>query len=236
MSEGIYQAAASMDLLARLQETFAQNLANANTSGFRRRVGAAESFEEALRRASGLAIPRFRESVDFAHGSLRETGAPLDLAVDGKGYFAIQTPAGVRYTRNGSFSLDAGGRIVTQDGHGVLGLGGPLQIDPARGPAVVAENGEVRQDGEARGTLRLAEFEDDRRLLPDEAGRFLAPRGVEPRPRGDSRVRQGYLEGSNVDVTEELVDMIAAFRAFEAAQRALHTYDQVRGESLRGRP
>jgi len=236
MSEGIYQAAASLDLLSRLQETLAQNLANASTNGYRRRVGAAESFEGALRRAARLGIPRYGEAIDFAPGDVRETGSPLDLALDGRGFFGVETSAGVRYTRNGAFTLDAQGRIVAGDGARLLGKGGPIQIDPARGPVVVSENGEVRQDGEVRGTLRLDEFADPRLLVPDETGRFQAPRGVEPRPSTPSRVRQGYLEGSNVNVTEELVDMIAAFRSFEASQRALLTSDRVREQSLRSRP
>lgn len=235
MNGGILHSAAALDLLSKIQDARAQNLANADTAGYRRRVASADAFAASLRAAAGIPLPGMREAIDFSQGDLRHTGQDLDLAIEGKGFFALETPAGPRFTRNGSFHLDAEGYLVAHDGARVQGETGPLQADPARGPLTVDAAGNVVQQDERIGRLRVVAFADEARLQPEAAGRFRETPGAEPREALEANVRQGYLEVSNVSVVDELVQMIGGFRAFEAAQKALVGIDRVRGEHIQGR-
>jgi len=228
MNGGILQSAAALDLLGRMQETRAQNLANANTVGYRKRISSAEVFAATLRRAAGLTLPGLKQSIDFTPGNFQQTGNSLDLAIDGGAFFALETERGMRFTRNGNFSLDAGGFLVASDGARVAGENGPVQADPARGEVEIDRRGAVLQDGEPIGTLRLVEFRNQQRLAPDESGRFRDPAGADPFDSVDSSVKQGYLEMSNVNGIDEMIQMISGMRAFEAAQKALVGIDKIR--------
>lgn len=232
MNGGILHSAAAMDLLGRIQEARAQNLANADTAGYRKRISSAEAFAAALRQAGGLALPAYQGRIDFRPGDLRPTGGELDVAVEGKGFFSLETQEGVRFTRNGNFNLDGQGFLTAADGARVLGENGPIQADPLRGPLAFAENGDVLQANELLGRLRIVEFADPARLQPDGDGRFVEGAGADPTDSVESRVHQGYLEGSNVNVVDELVQMISGFRAFESAHKALVGIDRIRGEAI----
>jgi flagellar basal-body rod protein FlgG len=232
MSGGILQSAAGLRVLGKMHDTRAQNIANANTTGYARRVTSADTFASALRRAAGLKLPDFREQIDFTKGDLRRTEANLDFAVEGQGFFALETRAGIRFTRNGAFQLDGDGFLVSHDGANVLGETGRIQVDPRRGDIAVDEKGDVTQDGERLGRLRVVEFENVRGLLPDNDGRFQDGGAARPFDAIDARVKQGWLESSNVDLIDEMVHMITGMRAFEAAQKALATIDRVRGEAV----
>lgn len=236
MNGGVLHSAAALDLLGRIQDARAQNLANASTVGYRRRFASAEAFSHALRQAAGLRLPHLSEAIDFTQGQLRSTEQPLDLAIEGKGFFALETGDGVRYTRNGNFALDAGGILVAQDGSRVRAEGGGiLQADPARGALSFAASGEVRQGNDVVGRLELVEFADTARLRADADGRFRADTSAGAGPATDSNVRQGFLENANVGVVEELVQMISGFRAFEAAQKTLVGIDRIRTQAVSGR-
>ncbi len=235
MNGGILQTAAALDLLGKMQDTRAQNLANASTVGYRKRVASAEAFASALRAAAGLTLPGYRESVDHTPGVIRSTGQDLDLAIEGKGFFAVETGRGVRFTRNGNFALNGEGFLVAQDGARVLGQTGPIQADPARGALLIDARGEINQDGEPLGRLRVVEFQNVQRLVAEDSGRFREGPDAEPFESLESEVQQGYLENANVNVVDELVQMIAGLRAFEAAQRALSGIDRTRAEGLEAR-
>lgn len=235
MNGGILHAAAALDLLGKMQDTRAQNLANASTVGYRKRVASVQAFASAMRQAAGLTLPDYREDVDHTSGVLTPTGQNLDLALEGKGFFAVETARGVRFTRNGNFALDGQGFLVAHDGARVLGQAGPLQADPARGSLAIDARGEVSQDGEPLGRLRVVEFQNLQRLIPEDSGRFREGPDAEPFESLESRVQQGYLENANVNVVDELVAMIAGLRAFEAAQRALSGIDRTRAEGLDAR-
>ena len=150
----------------------------------------------------------------------------MNFFVHGKGFFAIQTPAGVRYTRNGSFTRGAGGELVTQDGHQVLGLNGPIVLDPAgqAGKVTISEDGRIFLDEVENNTFQIATFAEENRLRKEGANLFRPPEGVNPE-QATPPLRQGLLELSNVNVISEMVNMIAGFRAYETNSKVVQTHD-----------
>ncbi len=235
MNVGMLNAASALELISKMQDAHAENLANAATTGFKKRLSSAEVFSNALRQASGLIVPKSSESLDFTEGQIRDTGEPLDVAIHGKGFFAIETPEGERYTRAGAFNQTADGFLVDLQGNKVAGETGPIQLDPARGKATIDQKGQIFQESESVGTLKIVEFKDAHQLVAESAGLFRAPRGVAPEKPKDSTVHQASLEASNVDVVDELVQMINGFRSFEAAQRTLNGIDRVKNQSVSSR-
>ena len=235
MDGGLLHCAAALNLQDKVQEARAQNLANANTDGYRRRIAVADAFSTALRMAMGTKLPGAKESIDFTSGPLRETGNDLDLAIDGKAFFALDTARGTRFTKNGNFTLNADGEIVASDGARLQGTSGPIRVRGNGGPITIDGSGKVSQDGAALGQVRLVDFANDKRLVAEDKGRFRDLPGANPTDSLDSRIQQGALEGSNVNEIDELVQMISGLRAFEAAQKSLVGLDRLRGEALNNR-
>jgi len=162
----------------------------------------------------------------FRQGPLRDTGNPLDLALEGPGFFAVETPAGVRYTRAGSFRLDAEGYLADQTGNRVLGVDGPIQVGQAATVAI-GQDGSVHADGVLVGTLLVVDFADPNAELRKEGANLFAPQeGAVPLAAEGTRVAQGTLEGSAVNVVESLVRLIELQRAYEASQRVVRSYDE----------
>lgn len=210
MERGLYIAASGMLAEMVRQDQIANDLANAATPGYRSDRTTQRTFGELLlaNTRSGapigpLGLGTQVDSIvtDLQAGAIRETGGETDFAIDGDGYFAVRTPEGVRYTRNGQFAAAADGTLTTASGHPVLGRdGAPVRAGAdARQLAVIGLTG-VTKVGDT--------------LLTGTPG---AATGT---------VRQGALEGSNADATRSMVDMIASFRAFEAGQRVITTIDE----------
>jgi len=235
MNGGLLHAASALDMLGKMQDIRAQNIANANTTGYRRRIGSAEAFASSLKQAGGVRLATLREDVDSSQGNLRQTGAANDLALEGKGFFSLETEQGVRFTRNGAFHVHSSGDLVASDGARVLGEGGPIQVDPGRGPISVDERGNVTQENERVATLRVVEFEQQTRLQAEANGRWRAGPGANPTDAKETTVRQGFLESSNVNVVDELVQMISGLRAFESAQKSMQGIDRIRSRAVGGR-
>ena len=241
MLRGLYIAASGMLNEERRLDVIANNIANADTTGFKRAVPVAEAaFSLVLRRVGdgpaapvigelGVGGPLTAAVPAMVQGGLRATGRALDLALVGEGFFVVQTSAGVRYTRDGSFSLDREGYLVTADGHRVLGTAGPIRV--GSGQVAVTADGEVLVDGRAAGRLRLAAFPAEIRLAREGDNRFRAPEGSVER-QAQATVRSGYLELSNVQPVREMVDMIAVMRAYEASQRAVRAHDETLGQAV----
>ncbi len=155
-----------------------------------------------------------------------QTKNPLDLMIEGEGYFSVQTPDGVRYTRNGSLALSSDGVLVTKEGHPVLGERGDIFL--RSGAFQVNNLGEVYQDGEMIDRLSLYTFDDDSAL--ERVGENYLFFGGEPSSAKRVAlpgVSQGFLEGSNVNAIKNLTDMILAHRSYEAYQKAVSNYDQM---------
>jgi flagellar basal-body rod protein FlgF len=219
MDRGLYIAASGMLAEQIRQEQIANDLANAATPGYKGDRTAQRSFGDLLlaNSTSGAAVGRQSTAVqvdaietDFSPRPARETGEALDFAIAGEGFFAVQTAQGVRYTRNGQFSLDAQARLVTAQGDPVL---------DRNGRPVVAADGKV--DPRVIGVVALTN--------PRKEGDSL----VSGTPAGAAAgtVRSGALESSGADAARSMVDMIASMRAFEAGQKVIQAIDETLGQA-----
>ncbi len=242
MIRGLYASATGMLALMTKQDVIANNIANANTTGFKRDYASITSFPEALIYAQersadahytqssvgslSMGVGIGRTGFINTDGVLRQTGAKLDIALSGDGLFAIQTPSGEMYTRNGNFTKDGYGRITDQDGHLVLGEKGTIRI--TGNEVFVDEAGKVYVDGTYVDTLKTRQFSAGE-LEKAGSNTFAASSNG---TKASVIIRQGYLEGSNVDATSEMVDMMAVGRSFEANQRVLKTQDDILGKAV----
>lgn len=221
MAGGIYVALSGMRTRSEQLDRLAADIANAGTSGYKaERAGSAavrRPFQSVLESAVDAApLPG---KIDFRPGVIAGTGRDLDVAIDGRGFFTVETPAGVRYTRNGHFERRADGTLVTSDGMTVRGENGAIKI--AGGQVSVLPDGTITAGGAAAGKLQVVDFDDYQGLGREEAGRFRGPSGVTPKAVGTGLVRGGALEQSNVSVVERMASLTEVSRGFEALQRGL---------------
>jgi flagellar basal-body rod protein FlgF len=215
--------------LARELDVVANNIANMNTSGFKSDGAVFEEFISPTARADNFLSADRRVSfvqdratwVDLSQGQLERTGNPLDVAVDGRGYLAVQTPNGERYTRNGGLQINNVGELVTSEGYQVLGESGPITFQPKDRNITISEDGtiSVREGNNAttesqRGQLRVVKFDQPGRLEKDGTSRFKAPAGIAPQTDKTSRVIQGTIEKSNVRSVVEMTRMIEVTRSY----------------------
>ena len=233
MIRGLYTSASGMVSSMDKSDTISNNLANLNTTGYKKQETIESEFgKEVLKRidherttigeiGSGAFVSDIAD--DFSAGEYEETGNPLDLAISGEGFFAVQTPEGVKYTRNGEFTIDNQNQIVTQDGHPVLGENGALQL-PEQGEVVIEDNN-VLVDGFELDTLELVNFENPEGLIREGDVLFTAGPEVGEEFAAEGLVEQGFLEGANVNPIEEMTRMIENTRAYEADQKAIQAHD-----------
>lgn len=225
-------AAASMAELVQRQDRTANNLANANTVGYRRD----RAFSEVLReRIDAEGAPQSdRQTVSWADltpGALEPTGNPLDVALEGDGFFVVAGDDGVeRFTRAGRFLMDANGGLRTAQGLAVQGVDGPLQLPPG-GPITISPEGIIEVAGQQAGQFKTVTFEDPTALRRFDETAFAATEP--PFALNTAIVRQGFVEGSNVDPIREMTDMIAHVRLYEAQQKTIQTTDAVLGQVTR---
>lgn len=225
MLTGLYSAATAMDSAQLQHEVIATNLANVDVAGYRRRTMMHKTFESSLDEARGHnSLGTVTDvAVDFEGGVMDRTGRPLDLAIQGDGFFVVEFQAQEFLTRNGGFHLNEQGQLVTTGGMAVMGENGPLNFPPETSPSnvVVNQQGEVFVNEARVGRLRLLDVNDPKQLeivgttffkVPDEMGSQQA----------EGQVVQGVQEKSNVHPMQELVLMIATSRQHEAAQKAMN--------------
>jgi flagellar basal-body rod protein FlgF len=209
----------------RATDVLAANIANAGTPGFK---ASHAVFAAELERQPGIAAPPGGQSLaftwdratwrDFAPGSLQHTGNPLDLALAGEGFFAVQTPRGERFTRAGHFTLSPDSQIVDPEGNPLLGEGGqPLTLPPGAVRIEIKGDGTVSSEQGQIGRLRLVRFDEPQRLAAEGDRLFAPPQGVEPGPAERPGVVQGAVEDSNVRPVVELTRLTAGMREFEFA-------------------
>lgn len=214
--------------LERKLDVVAHNVANSSSTGFRARD---LSFQEYLKPEKGLdeagkerplslVDPRFQFSNE-SQGALQSTGNPLDLAIQGEGYFVVRTGQGDRYTRAGALTISASGQIVTLSGEPILGRNGPLQVPADDRDISVASDGTVSTKRAILGQLRLVGFSDRARLRP--AGESLLETDQPPIDLGLGQVSlaSGYLEKSNVETTREMIRLAEITRSYEMVGRLL---------------
>lgn len=227
MLKSLFVNKTGMLMQQRRLDIAANNLANLNTVGFKKDKVFFHQLAKALAEPGETDENRVpgTSSVDFSPGALQHTGNSLDVAIDGEGFFVIQTPEGNYYTRAGNFHLDSEGRLVTPDGYPVVTDGGELQI--AGGNATMNERGEVIVNGQSVGRLRVVRFEDLTRLeRVGDAYYKTNGSGEEDIPPEKINLRIGYLELSNVNPIMEMIHMIEINREFELGQKAINTQDQ----------
>ena len=170
--------------------------------------------------------------VDHAQGSFRKTGNTFDVALDGEGFFEVETPQGFRYTRNGNFNLDKNNNLVTHEGNFVLGDDKQkIQINSQDGIVAFLQDGTISVgrglENANVGTISLVKFNDTGALAKEGSGLYkVMDNKVQPEKANEIKVRQGFLERSNVNSIEEMTNMITAIRAFEAYQKVIQTIDE----------
>lgn len=235
MIRGLYTASSAMFANLRQQELVANNLSNLQTPGYKAQIGQASSFEmvmvRQIRGASGPIPQRTLRTVgvvgtgvymqdqrtDLAQGPVRLTEEPLDLAINGSGFFAVQAGDGVVYTRNGHFSRDGQDRLVTVDSMPVLGIDGrPIVIG---GDTIAISNaGEVSVDGQAAGTIQVVDIDEgDLTRAGDTA--FVAA-ALQGSPLGaGTLLQQGALEEANIDIGRTMTQVVSLQQQFQASQR-----------------
>lgn len=157
-------------------------------------------------------------------GAMRVTNNTLDVAVEGDGYFAVETPNGLRYTRNGTFHRSVQGELVTSDGFRVMGQAGPILLDD--GKVNISEDGRIQVDGEEVDQLRLTGFANEQALTKEGDSLMVAGEDAQMRA-ATGLVRQGALEMPNVNVVLEMVHMITGYRAYEVNSKAVQAHDQL---------
>jgi len=215
----INPTADSLEALTQQYETITANLANASTPGYKRRVGTfADALDEQIAGLDGSGGIQQQIGIDLTQGSLTSTGSALDLALDGKGFFVVETPDGEFYTRSGSVRVNQNGRLVDSAGNTFAGEGGAIVLPPSSTSEdlSVSLDGSVSARGQVLGRLRMVDFDDPSALEAVSGTIFRAPEGVEARPAEKINVRQGYREQSNVNVVREMVNLITVSRMYEA--------------------
>jgi len=243
---GLYSGALGM--LAGMEKVHivSNNLANAATTGFKRLDGTYRSFSEHLMRHERRALDGRVQSapvgrlgvgtqidatyLHWSPGPLRETGSELQAAIAGDAFFSVETPAGEAYTRDGRFVVDQDGWLVTLEGLRVLGTEGPLLAPGAQ--VCLSSAGELISDGEIVGFLRFVEFADPSALEPVGGGLYRPTQGSGAPTESEAQLAVGFVEESNVNVVTEMVELIAATRAYEANQRVIVTYDDTLNKAV----
>jgi flagellar basal-body rod protein FlgF len=273
---GIYTGASGMAAQQHRLNAISNNLANVDLNGYKRDISVLKSFPEMLIRRTrdngeinlpigsmdtapvvgkiGIGVEYNETYTVFSQGALKQTDNPFDLAMEGEGFFVIDTPQGERYTRNGAFTLGKEGYLVTKDGYPVLGNDGPIQLklnnftvdamgrifhnsaldtDPQ---SLVSQRSNDWAETELLDELRIVNFPRDRYLK--KAGNSFWTETVESgsasrvETGGATKIRQGFLEGSNVNPVTEMVRMIEVNRNYEANQKMIQTQDSLLGRLL----
>lgn len=224
MNRGLYYGVETMRAAERRLEVITTNLANISVAGYKRRGASTTSFDATLRGRLERQVDT-RTKVDFSQGPLEATGGEYDLALSGRGFFALETPAGEAYTRGGRFRVDEAGVLQAHDGNPVAWDGARGTIDPRAGAVLIDPEGQVWQDGSQLGRLRLVDFADPARLEPDGSGYLHAQPGLAEAPH-QAEVRQGHIEGANVSAVEEMVALISTQRSYEASARLMSMIEQ----------
>ena len=218
MNDAVFTAYEALEARMKMVDIIANNLANSQTTGFKRDFG--QVLEEVTGTETNIEVYSL---VDLAPGQLVATGNELDAAIDGPGFFVVDTDNGTRYTRNGSFSVNADGELVLKDGLRVLSDGNtPIFVGP--GKVSIQDGGDVLSDGNVVATLRIVDFNDPKYLRKEGMFRFeWTGDAIDVADVLEPRVKSGHLEKSNVNSINEMVELMGAYREFESVAQTLRT-------------
>jgi flagellar basal-body rod protein FlgG len=270
MTRGLYISGTGMMLQRRLMENITNNIANADTTGYKKEHLVSHTFDEVLINRMGdprvvgqTVVPIHWHITQFPHttsarddeggktfnpvgplalgtqidqlyinfdtGILEGTERTTDMALIGDVFFVMQTPDGERYTRSGAFYIDELGYLTDGEGNYLLGENGPIYVGGL--DFTIDDTGGVWLDGEYADRIRVASFEDNDVLRKQGSNLFYALEDPLDAPN-PYRIRQGFLEGSNVDIGREMVDMLTVFRTYETNQRMLTMIDETIGKAV----
>jgi flagellar basal-body rod protein FlgF len=216
---------AASGLRSRMQalDLLSNNLANSSTGGFKldREFYTLYSAEGEGGDPSQTTLPEVKSQwTDFSQGTLTATGSPLDVALNGQGFFVVDGPSGPLYTRNGSFHVSSTGQLITSEGYPVQGTSGAIQVR-SQSHVEIGGDGTVNQDGASVGQLKIVDF-DNRGILEKTAGSFFTNTQPKVTPvAAKATVSQGQLEQSNVQPAETAVRLVGVMRQFEMLQKAI---------------
>ncbi len=230
MDSGYYAACTALVARTQALDAIANNLANVSTVGYRAERTAFKSVLADAEGADGSPMERAINSygiagdsvLDLSQGNLQKTGNELDMAIQGPGYFVVQTARGPMYTRNGSFQVSAQRQLVTASGDAVMGQGGVITLQP--GSVSVSPDGTISSNGAITGKLHIVEFPPSTKLTSAGNNLYSAPANTAGDSTG-SDVQQGYLESSNVNPILGMVQLVTAQRDAEMMQRALSMFN-----------
>ncbi len=248
MLEGIFISSAALNVQQERLDLLSQDLENINTYGYKKRSLIVEnSFKDLVSNNesmwnkntedmpevnySGLTPYIAQVYTDFSPAVVKETNVPTDFILNSEGFFVIQTPDKEQYTRNGFFSIDTDGYLVTMSGNRVLGKDGPLKVGSR--DFLLAKDGGVTVDGQSAGKLKVVAFEEPQLLLDEGNGCFSQPsQGAGLKDAENPQISRGFLEQANVDFVDDMVNMIEISRAYETNQRVLRTQDELLGKAI----
>ena len=231
-----YIALSRQMTLMRQMDVVANNIANANSTAFK---GENVLFAEYLTHPAPNKTVSYVEDVavvrNLEQGPLTHTGGSLDLAIDGDGYFVVDTPTGERYTRAGNFRLNADGAVVTQDGHPLMDdRGREVVVPPGTNSINVTPDGVVSADGNRLTRLRLVSFENEYELRKTRDGLYTTD--AQPEPAADARIAQGMLEQANVQAIVEMTRMMEILRSYQGTDNLVQEEHQRLREMIRRMP
>ncbi|MHB8852340.1 MAG: flagellar basal-body rod protein FlgF [Ignavibacteriaceae bacterium] len=223
MIKGIYTAARGLDARMKNLEVIANNLANLNTTGFKKEM----PFSEVMNQYGQTQI---QQVTDFRQGDLAQTNNPTDVAISGKGFFVVQTENGQELTRNGSFKISDNGYLVDQQGNKVMGQNGAIKIDmlsfEKQKSFTISNNGEVKFGNNVIDSLMIAKMNDQQDSARDSGTNFSAVGGFQVANQNDFQIKQGYLEESNVNPIKELENMIQVNNEYQSASKMITFLDK----------
>lgn len=232
MDNTMYVALSRQMTLRRELDIVANNIANVDTTGFK--VEGTLVRTEPSTGAKMIDGPASLKFViddgvtrDFGQGTLRQTGGSFDLGIEGQGFFKIQTDAGERYTRDGRFTLSPEGKLTTQAGDAVQGQSGDIVINPQLGAISIAADGTVSQGANKVGKIDVVTFDDLSSLSKTGDNQFRNTSNQQPQPAPGSLIRQGMLEGSNVNPILQVTDMVEVTRAYESLARMMESTQEL---------
>ena len=230
MDPGYYVAAGSLKARSFQLDVVANNLANAATVGYKPDLYFFAVFDKAASSGRGLPLTPYvndgvvfgETGVEFKQGSLRATGRPLDVAIEGNAFFTVRTPQGDRVTRDGRFQMGTDGQLQAEDGAPVIGKNGqPIKLDPKKGSVTITSDGTVQQDNQVVGQLALTAYAKPGTLKRLGALRY-DPTGQAPAPV-KATVAQGHVEQSAVDTASAMVEMIRLNRLYDLSEKVAST-------------
>lgn len=235
MASDLYVTLSGQITMDTRLSTVANNVANMRTAGFRAETVDFGTVLSATRSQTVAFATVGEQHIERQGGPVEATGNPLDVAVVGEGWFGVQTPGGLAYTRDGRFTVNEAGDLMTLTGFNVVDEGGaPIALDPERGAITVSADGIITQEGVAAGNLGLFAIAPeatlsrygDTAVLSDLAGEPIIDRTA-------NGVRQGYREGSNVNPVQAITELITVQRAFEYGNTAMRDRFQTMQQAVR---